>query len=55
MYFSDKFGGAIQMCKIKMSVAHPTKNMHLISNLNADKIKVKQMQQLPESKEKDSK
>lgn len=38
------------MFKIKVSLAHPIKNVHLISNLNADKIKVKQMQQLPERK-----
>lgn len=36
-------GGAIQMFKIKVSVIHTIENMYLISNLNADKIKVKQM------------
>lgn len=31
------------MFKVKVSVTHTIKNMYLISNLNADKIKVKQM------------
>lgn len=39
--FSDKFDGGIQTFKIKVTVIHTIKHAYLISNLNADKIKLK--------------
>lgn len=39
--FSDKFDGVIQTVKIKVTVKHTIKIVYLISNLNADKVKLK--------------